>query len=267
MFKINMRFVFIINFLVCALGHSQEKARVCILNFERRIHPLTKHIKQVFEGYSDLRIVHEAKPSDINTCISDGVEELVIIAHSLSNDAKTEHVNLGWFLELTGKEREQKIADTIGLLEKQISSLQILSQSKHAERLKRPLIPKNQDSRTTEDLKIYKLNKALNFYKNFPADRPFYATSYIDSRVFATTYALLGEQSAQGQMQLKKIRLMSCLSQKIMMRYPTLRKIAADFNVEMDLAPSSAILSWMSGHEVTSMSNTKWLRKSLTQQP
>lgn len=73
--------------------------RICVLNFERPEHGVTKVLSMVFSRYPETEIRNLATPKDLYECVRGGSEEIMIIAHALQSEEGTQSdlANLGYF--------------------------------------------------------------------------------------------------------------------------------------------------------------------------
>lgn len=221
-------FVLLLLALFSTTLHAQT--RLCVLGFEKRDFPASLGLQKVFSKHQSVHLVIEATPQDLLFCLRQGYEEILFVAHALIINQESEAVNLGYFKEMTGAEREAFIE----------ASLQ----------------------QVQTRLKGKELERTLKKIKNFPATKPIYGSPYvIMNRFFQSMEKDIQELSRTQKLKLKKFRLMTCESQKILQRYPFFNNLAG-YGVELDVAPTSKVGSWLYGKQVTNF-NFGWVKKSL----
>jgi hypothetical protein len=233
--------IFILAFFFLNSAFAQNS--LCVLGYERREFPISIGLKKLFSQYENVKLVVEAKPQDLVECLKLGYEEIIFVSHALLMDDSAERVNLGYFQEKIGRERTQFIDGTVDQLKARLTNLETQSD------------PKSEKKRK-------KILGILQKIQNFPSDKPIYGEPLVIlNRFFESVEKEMDAEVSSHYFRLKKFRLMTCESDKILERYPFFRNLNR-FGVELDVAPSSKLGSLLTGKSVTNFSFS-WLKKSL----
>lgn len=218
------------------LGTSQVQAanRVCVVAFERRIHPISKGLTKIFKHAVDTRLVIEATPKDLYACLEEDFEEILFVSHALQMDETRQNVNLGYFVEKKGEDRKLFIEAMVSALKTEISK---------------------------EPNRRYQ--RLLKRYQNLPEDFPLYGAPFLVlGRGMEKAEGIIARKQKAGTLKLKKFRSLTCFRHEIYERYPFYSHLAG-YGVELDQAPQSRIMSFLSKRPVTNF-NVKWVNESLT---
>lgn len=217
------------------LGAPQAFAdnKVCVLTFERRTHPIAKGVMKIFKDAIDTKVVIEATPKDLFQCLEDDFEEILFISHALEMDQTRKNVNLGYFVEKKGQERSDFIEQMKTALEAELEKN-----------------PKR------------KYRKLLRKYENLPPEFPVYgAPMLMLSRAMEKAEAIIARKFQAGELKLKKFRSMTCFRDEIRERYAFYDNLEK-YNVQMEQAPKSKILSFLSKKSVSNF-RVGWVKRSL----
>jgi hypothetical protein len=74
-------FIFPLLFEMSAFASS----KVCVLGYERKEHPFSKTLKELFLSNPSTHLIVEAKPKDFLDCITSDFSEIVMVVHTLSD--------------------------------------------------------------------------------------------------------------------------------------------------------------------------------------
>lgn len=239
--------------LMATLASAAPK-NICVLNFESPTAPQTGIVNKVFADQPGVKVITMAIPMDITNCIRSGAEEIVIIGHALitsQNEKGEKPVDLGYFINLTGDARKQAISGWMDSIDQQIKAIQ-------------PDMPFIPHFSNPDEVKQYQtLVWQKKQLENYADSRPYYVVRTLLPQAMLVARQTLKQQASQpGGVQLKKIRLMSCLPDQVLAEYDDLRGLIADNNITLDVAPKNAFWSFVEGMDVTSPS-ASWLRESL----
>lgn len=239
--------IFIAGLLSLAAIASEENKKLCVIGFERRDFPASLGLRKIFKANTNTRLVIEGGPKDLEACLREDFDEIVLVTHAFFVDGDKERVTMGYFQELTGEARTSFIDANKKLL---TEALQELDRSiEEFDTLK-----KRFDRR--------RLKKILKRIEDTPADLPLYTSPQIlFSRFFDRLTSLLRSKQERGELRLKKFRLMTCASDQILTKYTFFTGLK-EMGIELDVAPSSRIASFFKGHQVTNL-NGRWLKESL----
>lgn len=211
-----------------------ESGKVCVLAFERRIHPIAKGVEKIFRHAIDTRVIIEATPKDLYKCLEDDFEEIVLVSHALQMDQTKQNVNLGYYVEKMGAEREVFIQSTIESIHKELATAK----------------------------KTKKLNKLLRRYQNLPADYPLYGTpAIVLNRALEKAEKIIAGKFANNKLKLKKFRTMTCFRNQVRERYAFFTNLEK-YGIELDQAPTNRLLSFIQGKPVTNF-KVRWIKRSL----
>lgn len=228
-----------------SLAFGQESPRkICVVGFERRDFPVSDGLKKIFKKNTNTHLVIEAGPQDLEKCLKEDFDEIILVTHAFFVDGDKNRVTLGYFQELKDEARKAFIETNKNL---------VLVRLKELGQLKKT--PNN----VIERRRLLKLLERIN---ETPDDLPLYTTPQIlFSRFFELLTKLLQAKKDQGTLKLKKFRLMTCASDVVIEKYPFFMNLI-DFGVELDVAPSSRVASFFKGYQVTNL-NGRWLKESL----
>lgn len=252
-------------------GNASGK-RVCVLNFERKIHPFTEIINDVFTGNRDVYLKNEAVPLDFLECVKSSVSEIVIIAHSFQIDPNGNEFRLGYFQELYAEDREEKIQQYLMQLRSQIEKLEDELSENHClssvvRRFRKPGIvstfaSKKQRVCSRLESTIVETKKKYTHAETLDEDYPVYGDRIFYNKIFSLAYDYLKTMKDNSQHnELKSIRLMGCTPDKIMIGHPRLKALIDDFKISLDVAPKQNLMSLIKGKDVTTM-DKRWLAMS-----
>lgn len=220
--------------------------RVCVIGFERRDFPISLSLNKIFKDAEDIHLITEAGPLDLEQCLKDDFEEIILVTHSFLVDGDKNRVTIGYFKEIIGDSRETFIQTQKKLVKERLEEI---NSKKGIEKLK-----------TSFERK--RLLRLLTRINETPADQALYAeTQILFSRFFEKIYKLLLSKKNEDSLKLKKFRLLTCSSDLILKKYPFFLGLV-ELGVELDVAPSNRIMSFLKGHQVTSL-NRRWLKESL----
>lgn len=237
------------------LASSAAYATTCVVNLERADSAITEVVKSVFVGAPGVELHEEAGPGDFLGCIQSRAEEIVLIGHALENPAtmKNGAANLGYFVRLGG-------ADLQALLQEQMEALRTRIRA-----IDKALLAPGLAEGARANLRAERSEgiKLINKYASWPPNRPTYQIKPLMPRVMEVARRELENQARSPQgVSLKRIRLMSCLSQLVLNQYGGLRALLKENSIVLDIAPENAIASWLDGQPVTSP-NIEWLARSV----
>lgn len=227
--------------LFLSVAYASEN-ELCVLAFEKRINPIAQATQRVFKNSQKTRVVLDATPKDLRDCLKDNFEEIVLIIHAMDMDETRVHVNLGYFREFKGLERDNYIELNLSKINSEIEVLQ-------------------SDARTNSRA-IKKLEQSHSNLENLSPTYPLYSQpQIIFNRFFETIEKEIIEKKNAGDLKLKKVRLMSCAKELIYGRYPFFSNLESH-GIEFEAAPASRLWSRVKGKSVTQFS-AKWLRSSV----
>jgi hypothetical protein len=107
-----------------------------------------------------------------------------------------------------------------------------------------------------------KYQRLLKRYQNLPEDYPLYgAPMLILGRAMEKAEGIIARKQNSGTLKLKKFRSLTCFRDEIFERYPFYSHLS-QYGVELDQAPQSRIMSFLSKKPVTNF-NVKWVKESL----
>jgi len=235
-------------FLFSGLSFGEEtQKKLCVIGFERRDFPVSLGLQKIFKENSQIRLVIEGGPKDLEACLQDGFEEIILVTHAFFVDGDKGRVTLGYFQELTGEARKNFIEMNKKILVEAIKDLDHSIEEFDT-------VKKRYDRR--------RLKKILKRVEETPADLPLYQSPQIlFGRYFERLSSLVRTKLDNGELKLKKFRLMTCASDLILVKYPFFNSLTG-MGVELDVAPSSRVASFFKGHQVTNL-NGPWLKESL----
>lgn len=222
--------------------------RVCVLNFEREMHPYTKLVNETFTGRADIRVINEAKPIHFVDCIRDGFEEIIFIAHAMKMDESGKHYTLGYFSRKSQDVRDREL-----------------------EALKKELREKVAETEDEEfdffnsghSYEYSSSRSALKRLNALPPDWPLYDSLIILPRVFDLAEREIQRKlKGDGFLNLKRIRLATCVPEIIMKTYPGLASLVRDHGIALDFSPKVKIVSFFQGRNVSTIT-ARWLKQSL----
>jgi hypothetical protein len=227
--------------------------KVCILNFERPNHFTTEVIRSVMERNNEHKVIITAKPIDIISCVKEGFEELILIAHAIYNPEKPDYnAKFGYYRPLTETEYKSFLEDVSNLHAEYEKSKIRKVRFKNGKRV----------SFINEDYKRWKhLNSILEDISN---GRIFYKMDKFHTTIFNFLQRILKEQKSNNNLKLKKIRIASCMKDSLQKRYTILEEISKDFNLEIDWHPDTKLGSWINGVQSVQLEKG-WLEESLNQ--
>jgi hypothetical protein len=246
-------FVTILSFSFSVFG-AESGSKVCVINFERPESGVTKIVENALLGHDGVTIYSLATPMDFLNCIKNDSTEIVIIGHAIitpDNQDGKKPVNLGYFRNLEGEEREKARSSIISELSKEITDL---------ERNNFVDDGIGQENLTPITKKIRDLKDTRKQYIEFRDDQPYYVIRPVLKNIMVLAQEELSKKA--GPIQLKKIRLMSCLSDQVMAEYDDFRQLIEENNIELDIAPTNKFLSFFKGMNV-STPDPNWLKESL----
>ena len=234
------------SFSSVSFGQSPKK-KLCVIGFERRDFPVSLGLEKIFKENSHTRLVIEGGPKDLEACLQEDFEEIVLVTHAFFVDGDKDRVTLGYFQELIGETRKsfiemnkKAVVDAITELDRSIEEFDTVKKRFDRRRLK----------------------KILKRVEETPADLPLYASPQVlFGRYFDRLNSLVQKKLETGELRLKKFRLMTCASDLILEKYPFFNGLR-EMGIELDVAPSSRIASFFKGHQVTNL-NGPWLKQSL----
>jgi hypothetical protein len=228
------------------LGQGFEK-KLCVIGFERRDFPASLGLQKIFKESEHTRLVIEAGPQDLERCLQEDFDEIILVTHAFFADSDNSRPTLGYFQELKGDERTSFIE-----LNKKIITDRL-------EELDKSIIHHNTLQKRME---IRRLRKLLSRVAETPQDLALYSSpQIIFSRFFERLSNILRSLQERGELKIKKFRLMTCASDLILNKYPFFQNLS-EFGIDLDVAPSSRMASLFKGHQVTNL-NRRWLKESL----
>jgi hypothetical protein len=247
---------------------------VCVLNYERKIHPMTHELEKIFANDPKAKLTSEAVPIDLLKCLQDGAEEVIIFAHALEDPSDANNVRLGYFSALSTPADKQAFADTqLKIVDAQLASEQAWLAAvikadndyyAHHRSIGKggPAAPS--DYRIAQaHTKISDLQSTENQIKKLAtgSDDIYLIKSFLP-QAFRVAENYLDARKKSGQPILtKRIRLVSCLPQDVLKRYPELPLMAKDNGIDFDVAPQEDLMSFLMGKTVTAL-DPDWFGES-----
>ena len=226
---------------------NDETNRICIVGFERRDFPVSLGLKKIFKDRRHVDLFLEAGPRELENCLREDYDEIILVTHAILADGDENRVSLGYFQELKGVERREFIDANINLVKVSISDLETSIYDRYT-------IKKQWD--------LKRLRKLLKRIEETPDNFPLYSSPQIlFSRYFEHLSTIVESKFATGDLKLKKFRLMTCARDLILQKYPFFNGLV-DLGVELDVAPASRVASFFKGRQVTNF-NGPWIMKSL----
>lgn len=200
-------FAILATLLTLSVGRSATATeKVCVLNFERPEHGITKVLSTVFSRAPDTEVRNLATPNDLLDCIRGGSEEIVVVAHALqdpNNPGDNSPVNLAYFREAEPGE-----------------------------------VTNPEPSQTAYVMRTF-LPRAMQRIR-----------------------AELQAQTQAGRLQLKKLRWMSCMPQKVFATYREFGLAMQENSIAVDFAPKNELMSLVYGEDMVSP-DLEWLTKGI----
>lgn len=227
-------FVINIFFVSPSFSFSNEyPVDVCILIFQKKDHFLTKYINKIFLKAKYTKIIVEAKPVEILNCVKEKVSEILMVVHSTEDEANSNLADLLFYLPMSDKDRSQLIGSSE---QKVIHKLAELGREP-----RNGYVDINQfDFKTEENEEWTKqVNHLMNEYEGIikikSNNMSLYKVGYFDPYIFHLIYDELLKQKQFDEVHLKKIRLATCMVDKVLARYPEFVKLTDDFYIILDL--------------------------------
>ena len=259
------KLVFFSLLAVVSFSSLQAAESICVLNYERRFHPFTKVIDEVFKNDHHIILKNEAIPLDFLNCIKEGVSEITIIAHSFQIDQEGEKFRLGYYKEVSPERREEMIETSQFEINERLNKI-------HTE-LTEHRCP--QYVASGEGLPTSKRNRCRNllrekrnarkefaFVEGLDENYPLYDKKLFYNRIFSKSLDFLRAREQSGQdISLKSIRFMGCTPEEILLGHPPLKELISEFNLGLDIAPKQNLMSWMRDKDVTTI-DKRWLEES-----
>jgi hypothetical protein len=85
---------------------AEARPQVCILNYERLIHPITRELMKTFNSDPDSHLFTEAVPVDLMNCLLGNYREIILVAHAIEDPSQHDQVSLGYFTRYTDAEKQ-----------------------------------------------------------------------------------------------------------------------------------------------------------------
>lgn len=241
--------------LALAFASATANATICVVNLERPKSPITRVVDKVFVGAPDVELHDGAGPQDLLGCIRTRATEIVLIGHALENEAtlKNNAANLGYFTQLTGDALKSELRGQIQELGDQVTAI--------TDRLRSEGL--DQAERTKLTAERSRLENLINRYRKWPPGKEAFLTKPLLPKVMEVAREELNRQAKTlGSVSLKRFRLMSCLPQLVLNQYDQLRALLKVNSIQLDIAPSNPVASWLDGQPVTTP-DIEWLAKSV----
>ncbi len=242
-------------FLVLVLFPSAgfSKNDLCVLNFERQEHPFTKIIDEVFldAPIDRVKLIHQAKPLDFFKCIEENYVEIILFAHALQLDDSGEHYHLAYFQPMSQKEKVDLLKKQTEALHHEIREIQ--------QRLAKGWIAL--ELRQSLERRLRKLIKQLKGLEQFDLETPLTVPKPILPQIFRKSSEKLRRLRDTDGIRLKRIRLASCVPEKILESNAPLRELIEENQIQLDIAPKQLIMSLIYGKTVTTL-DWLWLAES-----
>lgn len=252
----SLRSLFIVTVLLASqVGLAAPK--LCVLNFERAGYPIAKVVDSVFEksaaeDSAGVRLKDEAVPVDFLNCIKERFSEIVVIAHAVKVTYPTPTVVLGYYVRLPAEEVKGYIA---------AGKTELISElSEEYVRDPLPFSPKDPDSAARQK----DLSDEISYLDQWDVDKkPLHRIAQFLPKIFELIRVELAKQAASSQgIGLKRLRWMSCMPENIFDAYPDLKKAISVNSIALDIAPASAVFSFLEGFTVT-QPDRSWLEESV----
>lgn len=238
--------------------------KICVLNFERRIHPFSKIIKKTFDKNKQVELITEAKPIDFFKCIEKGATEITIIAHSFQIDKEGKKFRLGYYDEVFDDKKVKTVNASLDQMKLKLAALEKKNNSKRC--VQRTSKSRSQEIKKTRcrvtKSKIKKLKKRIADIENLDNSFPIYNKELFYNKVFSKSYAHLEKLKAnKKKINLKNIRLMGCTPDEVLQGHKDLKRMIDDFNIGLDVAPKQRLMTLLKGKDVTTL-DKDWLATS-----
>lgn len=243
--------ILLIIFLSITSFFANAKSEVCVLNYLLEHHDYILESIPDSDEEKDYLVNIFSTPRDIFSCISQGAEEIVIIAHSSVGVLNKNIADLVFFTELSKEESDRiyhEEKQRLGDLLEEIG----MYPPYHIDRKFGPRRPKY-----TKAVKLIREYKEVS--KRIEQSEKAYSRNKLLPSFFKALFKKIGEHPGQ----LKRIRIASCNLDKVKNRYPYLLKIAEEYNVEIDTSfPVSKLGKLFFGRNVVSIKSLKnWIKK------
>lgn len=220
-----MRIILSLFFFTTIFSEFSLKAReACVLVFLPTEDIITRRVLRDVRGSENIYYTDYATPQDILNCVTAGVKEITIIAHTA--EIQNENVKLIYRREVSPEERdEMRESETLRINERLLSS----------------------DISRSERNDLRRVLRALN-----NPSRVLYQQGLIYNRVF--------EIISQSPQSLERIRFAGCHPEYLISSYPGLENLQ-DQGIDFDFAPINQRMSRRRGKSVTSY-RTDWFNSS-----
>lgn len=254
---------FALGFLTLVLSSTASIAdpKVCMLNFERRIHPFTDTLHELVKGHeNDVTLIDEAAPTDLLDCVEKDYEEIIIVAHILHMDEEGDRVNLGYFKPMKEPDRSAYLAKARVSIREARDDYKLKAEQCYKRVGSKPI---NQIPCNGLQSKYKQMRTQLEFVRSMGQDYPVYGMPRpFLSIIFKRIQDVLAEKSKNGPIALKQIRFLNCDPDKILKRYPEFNSILKDYNIRLDISPAQQLMSLINGTRVSTL-DPNWIEESL----
>lgn len=256
------KYIFCLLLMAMSLPPLQATEDICVLNYERRVHPISKIMNEIFTGIPNIVLKNEAIPLDFLDCIKEGFSEIIIIAHSFQIDKQGKKFRLGYYREVSADKREQIIDEFRSGLEDKLAKLEAKwARHKCPERTK-SRVAYGRKCRSLFRKKMA-LRKRIDSIDELDENYLFYDKKIFFNKIFSKSLDFLRSRKQNGQeIFLKNIRLMACTPQELLAAYPPFKALVSEFNLGLDIAPKHNIGSLIKGRYTTAI-DKRWLKTSV----
>lgn len=221
-------------------------------------------------------MVLDPLPSHIRKCVEQGVREIVVITHTVT-DPKTQRTTLAYNRPLDDEEKLALVKDAHQGLEKEQSK--ILEEVKKLTQAPLPekavmaqerlsILGASQAKVDRIETHLEKLHEREENPSMLSGDIVYGKLQPITDQVFFKLKGVLKEASQSGHpYSFKKIRFALCGDfSEIKKIYPTLAELESEFQVEIDVHPvEHGFANWIQGGSSRRWISTDWLKQSLIQ--
>lgn len=238
--------------------------KVCLLYYERLEHPFYKKINDEIKNNPNVIFISAAKPIDIVNCVkTHNPREIIVIAHAFETEDK--NLYLGFYTPTSKDVMKQKIENQFKEIIKFENQVEIDKVKSNCMNSK--YWPDSPTNCQTYDDYLKQTLHLKSILKNPLGNQQIIQLLFgYDKGLFFDRPFLLLEQTiaslkTEKNLNLQKIRLMSCEPDKIFATYPSFKKIINEHNIILDISKKSTIMSVLKGKHVSSL-DMDWLIQS-----
>lgn len=268
----------IILFLIVLFGATNvAQAKLCVLSYERELHPLNKLLFDIFENSKNTNLSVESKPSDLFNCIVTGAVEVLLVVHTSELSHNPNLADMIYFRRYSETAREKALMENEKELEKR---RQILTEEMRLLKwsIDRGMPYINQSpplslARRERDQWHKIIRKKYKSLRQLKRDEKeldrirhnsleIYRYAKFLPKFFDELYNFMFKLNQRGELKLRKIRFAGCNSEAVMKRYSKFQEIIDHFDIEIEFAPKDYWFSFLKGKSVVNMIIPSWYEQS-----